>query len=146
MEPGAGPAWYRPWLCPTGHAGPSRAEPGLIVGGSLTARGEQSSHDHEPLFRGPEPATRMMLTVLMMLAAHGAGGAGLLAGTSCASWPAGMVISSVRLVLIVVPSRDTPPGRSLGAGARGAAGSADRAEPTRTGCHERYWLISLLSA
>jgi len=37
-------------------------------------------------------------------------------------------------------------GRRLGVGARGAAGSADRAEPTRAGCHERYWLISLLSA
>jgi hypothetical protein len=49
-------------------------------------------------------------------------------------------------LLIMLSSRDTPPGRSLGVGARGAAGSADRAEPTRAGCHERYWLISLLSA
>src|SRR5580704_2115365 len=44
-----------------------------------------------------------------------------------------MVISAVRLLLIMLSFTRHVTGRSLGVGARGAAGSADRAEPTRAG-------------
>jgi hypothetical protein len=58
----------------------------------------------------------------------------------------GLVVISSRLLLIGNSLRAAP-GRGVGSGhgARGAAGSADRAEPTRS-CHEWYWLFSLLSA